>query len=286
MTRSANREDPKRWPWQRALVTGASGGIGEAFALELAAAGCDLILVARRRQLLEQLAARLARDHGVCVEVLQADLTDAADLARVEARVTAEDGPDLLVNNAGGGQVGELAAADIEAVEAAIRLNVLALVRLTHAAIRSMRARGRGTVVNLSSGLGFYPLPYAAIYAAAKAFVTSLSEALTVELRGSGVSVTTVCPGFTPTEGSMRSGFDVSQVPRFLWTDARYVARAGLDAAAQRQAVFTPGLVNRIGAAIGRHAPHHFLLPFLARFTRVRAAESPARGSSSVQKQW
>ena len=170
-----------------ALVTGASSGIGAAFARRLAAAGSDLVVVARRRDRLEELAAELRTAHGVHVEALAADLTDPAELALVEARLGDPDRPiDLLVNNAGAGGHGAFAALPVDGVEAMVRLNLLAPVRLTSAALPAMVARGSGGIVNVSSISGEQPIPFVATYAATKAFLTSLSESVHEELRDTG----------------------------------------------------------------------------------------------------
>jgi hypothetical protein len=188
MSQSRDQTKPSG-PRRRALVTGASAGIGTAFAERLARDGYDLLLVARRRERLEELAKQLRESHRVEVEVLVADLVDAGDLLTVEQRVAARPGLDLLVNNAGFGTAGAFLESDPDREEQEILLNNVALVRLTRAALPRMAERGRGAVVNVSSMAGFLPAPYNATYGATKAFVTSFSEALAEELRGTGVRV-------------------------------------------------------------------------------------------------
>jgi short-subunit dehydrogenase len=253
--------------WERALVTGASEGIGEAFARELAGRGSDLVVVARRRERLERLAAELASEHGVEVEVLVADLTDPEAVAEVEARLEATERPiDLLVNNAGGAtEVGRFLTRDRESLARDAYLNALALLRLTHAAAQAMAPRGRGNVINVSAGIAFYPLPGAASYGAAKAFVNSLSEALDYELRDSGVRVTAVCPGFTRTGAQRRLGMNVEWVPRALWTDPAEVAVAALRAATRGRPVSSLTAVGALNAFLGHHLPHRVWLPRVAR---------------------
>ena len=260
----------KRQKWERGLVTGASEGIGEAFARELASRGTDVVLVARRRERLERLAAELTAEHGVDIEVLPADLTEPGALARVEARIEAGAQPiDLLVNNAGGAsQQGPFLELDREQLDRDAYLNSLALLKLTHAAAGAMASRGHGNVVNVSAGVAFYPLPGAAAYGASKAFVNSLSEALDYELRRSGVRVTAVCPGFTRTDAQRRIGLNVDRIPAVLWMEPRQVAVAALRAAARGRSVSSLTRIGAINAFAGRHLPHRFWLPRVARLVR------------------
>jgi uncharacterized protein len=185
--------------YTRALITGASSGIGEALARELAARHVDLVLVARSADRLAELADELHRAHDVDVELLPADLTDDDGLQAVEARLRQVDAPiDLLVNNAGVGQVGDFVDLDVDGAQQQIELNILAPVRLAHAALPGLRDRGGG-ILNVSSISANQPVPRMATYAATKAFLTSWSESLHEELRGSGVHVTALAPGFTRT---------------------------------------------------------------------------------------
>jgi short-subunit dehydrogenase len=257
----------RKLSWERALVTGASEGIGEAFARELASRGCDLVVVARRLERLERLATELASGSGIEAEVLAADLTDPQALAAVEARLEVNERPiDLLVNNAGGAsQHRPFLELDRDALAADAYLNALSLLRLTHAAARAMTGRGGGSVLNVSAGVAFYPLPGAAAYGASKAFVNSLSEALDYELRGAGVRVTAVCPGFTRTAAQRRLGMNVDSIPGLLWMDPEEVAAAAVRAAERGRAVSSLSAIGRINALLGRHLPHRFLLPPLAR---------------------
>ncbi|MDQ3985627.1 MAG: SDR family NAD(P)-dependent oxidoreductase [Actinomycetota bacterium] len=244
--------------WTRALVTGASSGIGKAFARGLAAQGSDLVIVARRDTLLEEVASDLARRERVKVEPIRADLTDAGDLSRVEARLGADDKPvDLLVNNAGGGPPGpgSFAGHDRDAVERQAFLNALSVLRLTHAALSAMTDRGHGHVIQVSAGVAFYPIPWGATYAASKAFVNSFSQAVNYELKDTTIGVTTVCPGFTRTAAPARNGFDETNVPSFLWADPEEVVRAALAGAARGRAMVSPGLVNKMAATFGAHFP-------------------------------
>jgi short-subunit dehydrogenase len=256
-----------RTSWQRALVTGSSEGIGHAFARALAARGCDLVLVARRRERLETVANELSTAFSVRVEPLVADLTDPGGQALAEARLEDGEQPiDLLVNNAGGAsQHGPFLELDRDALLRDACLNALALLRLTHAGARSMAARDGGSIVNVSAGVAFYPLPGAAAYGASKAFVNSLSEALDYELRETGVRVTAVCPGFTRTGAQQRLGMNVDSVSGLLWMEPDEVAAAALLAAESGSAISSLNLVGKLNAFFGRHLPRRILLPQLAR---------------------
>jgi short-subunit dehydrogenase len=225
-----------------ALVTGASAGIGEQLARQLAQRGHDLVLVARDRERLEALAKDVEAEFGAQCEVLSADLTVPAELATVEAR--ARD-VDVLVNNAGFGSFGRFDQLDIDVESREINLNVLALVRLTHAAAGGMTQRGHGGILNVSSLAGHQPGPLNATYSATKAFVTSFTQAVHEELKGTGVAVTALCPGFTHTEFQERANAPASEVPGFMWQEAPEVARVGLDGLARNRAIAIPGAVNK-----------------------------------------
>ncbi len=238
----------------RALVTGASAGIGAAFAERLARDGFDLVIVARRKDRLERLADRLRRDHKSHVEVVAADLTSDASLRRVGERVTSER-PECLINNAGFGTAGAFAELGADGEENEIRLNVIALVSLTRAALPAMIARGRGSIINVSSMAGFQPGPYMATYGATKAYVNSFTEALYEELRGTGVRVLALCPGFTRTEFQERAGMDVSSVPSFVWMTAEAVVDAALAAVESGDVLCIPGFGNRVVSAVSGIVP-------------------------------
>lgn len=243
-----------RWPV--ALVTGASSGIGRAISVRLAADGSDLVLVARRGDLLDTLAEELRGSCKVTVEVLVADLTDPVQLATVEARLRDARAPvDLLVNNAGLGAQGRFAEIPLDRQEHQVRLNVLAPVRLTHAALEGMLSRGSGGILNVSSIAGTQPLPNLATYAATKAYLLSFSHSLHEEVRRAGVSVTALLPGFTRTEFHDAAGMSRSIVPGPAWMSAEVVAAAGLRAVARGRAQCVPGLGYRILSVISRLIP-------------------------------
>jgi short-subunit dehydrogenase len=226
-----------------ALVTGASAGLGVEFAKQLAQAGNDLVLVARDRDRLEQLAKQLEADYGANAEVLTADLTDAAQLAGVEERVRTVD---TLVNNAGYGTFGKFYELDLDTEVREVQLNVLALIRLTHAAASAMAERGAGGILNVSSLAGFQSGPANATYSATKAFVTSFTEAVHQEMKGTGVRVTVLCPGFTRTEFQERANVPANEVPGFLWQDPPIVVKTGLDGLAKNKAIVMPGALNKV----------------------------------------
>ena len=238
--------------WNRALITGASSGIGLAFAEQLAAEATDLVVVARNAERLEALADRLP----VEVETLVADLGDRADLARVEDRLRADEAPiDLLVNNAGFGQIGDFVDLPVDDETAVVEVNVMALHRLAHAAGATMAGRGRGGILNVSSVAGYMPTPQSATYGASKAFVTSLSESLHTELGPQGVVVTCLCPGLTRTEFHQRANYDASMYPPAVWQTAESVAAAGLRGLAQGKAVVVPGAHNKVLKGAVKAAP-------------------------------
>lgn len=244
--------------WGRVLVTGASSGIGKAFAGLLAARGSDVVMVARDAQRLSELADRLASDHGVTAEVLPADLTDPGELEPVARRIDSKTDPvDLVVNNAGMGISASLWEAGPDVATMQVDLNVRALVRLTHAAVTSMGARGTGGIVNVASTAGFFPGPGGAVYSAGKAFVINFGLGLAEELRraGSPVEISTLCPGFTRTEFQARGGFETSGVPEVFWHDADEVARQGLDALESGRTLCIPGIHNRVVALAAQAAP-------------------------------
>ena len=235
---------PNRLPWDSALVTGASSGIGAETARLLAAHGVGrLVLVTRRVDRLDQLAAELREAHGTEVELLPADLAEPGPLAVVEARLADADRPiDLLVNNAGLGTLGPLHSLPADGEEREIRVNVVALVRLTRAALPGLLERARGGVLNVSSMASYQPAPGTATYGASKAFVTSFTEAVHEEVRGSGVSITALCPGFTRTEFQESAGSSPDgMAPGFAWMSAQAVAEAGLAAVAAGKALCIPG---------------------------------------------
>jgi len=265
---------PTRSTTRRAWITGGSVGIGAAFARRLARDGYDLTLVARNRKQLTQLAGELHDAHGVRVDAMPADLTKAAALGEVEHALAADRHLDLLVNNAGFGTNGAFASLDVDREEDEIRLNVVALTRLTRAALPGLVRRGHGGIINVSSLAGMQPAPFNATYGATKAFVNSFTEALYEELRGTGVRVLALCPGFTRTEFQERAGIDASGIPSLAWMSAEAVVDAAVAAYARGDAVCVPGFGNwamsSVTAAMPRALVRRLLGAASARVLRHR----------------
>ena len=237
-----------------ALVTGASAGIGAEFARQLAALGYDLVLVARRRERLDALAAEVVGASAKTrVRVLAMDLT-APTVVRDIATELARDGivVDLLVNNAGFGAHGSFAASAATTATGMIAVNVNALVALTHAFVPGMVERRRGGVINVASVAAFQPVPSMAVYGATKAFVLSFSEALHEEVRRNGVRVVALCPGATATEFFSIAGEAAALGPK---RDVRGVVSAGLRAFEKNDAVVIDGTANALLANSTRFAP-------------------------------
>ena len=215
-----------------ALITGASSGIGAIYADRLARRGHDLILVARDRARLETLAARLTAETGRRVDVVAADLGDAAQRAQVETRLREDAGITLLVNNAGIGTPAKLLESDVEQMTRLIELNVTALTRLTYAAVPAFIARGRGAVINISSIVGIAPEMLNGVYGGSKAFVMAFSQSLHHELAAQGLRVQAVLPGATATDFWAKGGLPVEQLPQEIVMSADAMvdaALAGLD---------------------------------------------------------
>jgi short-subunit dehydrogenase len=238
----------------RALVTGASSGFGEVFARKLAARGHDVVLVARRRDRLEQLASELSEKIGVGAEVIQADLSQDGEVSPVEERLRAGD-IDLLVNNAGFATSGEFVQLPIERELEEIAVNVRAVVRLTHAALGPMIAHRRGGIINVASMAGFQPVPNMATYAATKAFVLHFSEAVHEEVKRHGVVVTALCPGPVKTEFQQVAGVDEARPPSFVWVSVDAVVSTALATLASRRAIAVPGTFSRLGVLSVRLMP-------------------------------
>jgi short-subunit dehydrogenase len=253
-----------------ALITGASMGIGEAFAGMLAARGYDLLLVARSGGELERIAARARAAHGVRAETLAADLADPAAVEDIAADAQARFGRvDLLVNNAGFGAHGRFEALEPERNRDQVRVNVEALVGLTNRFAPGMLARGSGGIINVASTAAFQPVPFMAVYGATKAFVLSFSEALGEEFRGRGVRVLALCPGATRTNFFKTAGGG-AQAGRFRTSEQ--VVRTALRAYDRGASYVVDGSENRILAFSPRIAPRSVVARIAGRLMKPAPA--------------
>jgi short-subunit dehydrogenase len=231
-------------PEGRAVVTGASSGIGAAYADRLARRGHPLLLVARRADRLDALAATLTKAHGVGVETLVADLEDPASLARVESRV-AEPDVAILVNNAGAGGLGPSTEVSADQIERIIRLNVTALSRLSHAALANFRADGAGLLVNIGSVIGYAPSPTGAAYSGSKAYVMNFTRSLQLEHKGyPGVHIQLVMPGPIRTEFFTSQGLDDSVFPDSTYLTADQLVDAALAGAEAGETATVPSMAD------------------------------------------
>jgi short-subunit dehydrogenase len=251
-----------------AVVTGASSGIGAEIARELCRRGHGVILVARREHRLKALAEELTESQGVRVEVLAVDLTDAGSRAELPGRIeTLGLVVDVLVNNAGFTTMGPVSKAVRDRELALVRTDVEAVVDLCTMFVPEMVTRHRGAVLNTASTAAFQPLPGQAAYGAAKAFVLSYGRALGAELRGTGVTVTTLCPGPVETGFAEAAGMNDAEasesLPSIMWVPAAEVARAAVDGLAAGRAVVIPGTANRVTAAVAHVTPKSLILPLL-----------------------
>jgi uncharacterized protein len=250
-----------------ALITGATAGIGAEFARQLAARRHDLVLVARDAARLADVARALAGEHGVAVDVIVADLATDAGVDLVIARIaegTTDDGRfiDVLVNNAGFGTKGSLVNADAAAQEAMVRLHVLAVHRLTHAALQPMARRERGAIVTVASVASYLTSPGNVNYCATKAYQRFAMQALAPEVASRGIYVQAFCPGFTRTEFHQRAAMSTEIIPRILWMDAAVAVRASVEAMERRRpTTVIPGFLNQLLVT---------LLHFTPRFLKAR----------------
>jgi short-subunit dehydrogenase len=235
------------------LITGASGGIGLELACVFANNGFDLVIVARREAELESLAERCRREYGVGVHVMPMDLLAPNATAKLAQQVNDEGiTVDILVNNAGLMDMGDFAEIEIDRHERLLQLNVTVLASLTRRLLPAMLERGRGRILNVASTSSFQPVPSLALYAASKAFVLSLSESLSEELKGTGVTVTALCPGITKTDMYDRAQDEhetVQSLPSIFLSEVGDVAREGYEACIAGRVVVVPGLPNRLMAS-------------------------------------
>lgn len=233
-----------------ALVTGASAGIGRELACVFAEHGYDLVLVARNAERLERLAAEVRREYRREAYAVPRDLLDSGAAERLLATLASEGTDvDVLVNDAGVLELGAFETTPLAALERMVELNVRVLTAMTRVFVPPMRARGRGRILNIASAAAFQPIPALAVYAATKAYVLSLTEALSEELSGTGITATAVCPGLTATEMTEKakaSSERAALFPDFLMANARDVARAAYAACMDGRVIEVPGLSNRV----------------------------------------
>ena len=261
-----------------ALITGASSGLGLELARLFAADGHDVVLVARRRDRLEQLAGELAKAHGVRAQVIAADLMQAgavdqivAELARLGIEI------EFLINNAGFGASGRFGAAPYATELGMLQVNVLALTALTHALLPGMVQRGRGRVLNIGSTAGFQPGPFMAVYYASKAYVNSFTEAIGYELKGTGVTATLSCPGATMTEFAQVAGNDKSRLFAMGAMPAAVVARQAYRAMHAGRPMIVHGALNVFAALSVRFTPRALIRRIAATLNKTTSGGDPPR---------
>ena len=266
-------------PSRTALVTGASSGIGEAYARKLAGMGFNLVLVARRENRLVQLAASLVDQYGVKTEVLVADLSTDEGIVRTEERITTRDDIDFLVNNAGYDIFGPFSQKPIEQTLGLINCHVLASIRFCRAALPGMLARRCGAIINVSSIGAFTPKPDDATYVATKAYLNLFSESLAAELVNSGVRIQVLCPGFTHTEFHDAPEYEKyhikERIPHWLWMSAEQVVNSSLQALSENREVCVPGFINKLITLFAKLGLTSTLLKILrSLLTRNKASSS------------
>jgi uncharacterized protein len=263
---------PKSGSQTTVVITGASSGIGAELARGLARRGFPLLLVARRRERLDELAAEVGEEYSVSVEVLPLDLSDSKARAKLATRLQTEPIAGLC-NSAGFGTSGVFYELPVERESEEVTLNALVLMELTHAALPGMVERGAGAVMNIASIAAFQPLPFMAVYSATKAFVQTFSEAVHEELHGTGVSVTVLCPGPVPTEWA-----EIANATRFSVPLAQVsptdVAEAAIDGMLSGKRTVVPGVVPKVASSGGRYIPRSLLLPAIRIGNRFRGGPS------------
>jgi short-subunit dehydrogenase len=253
-----------------AVVTGASAGIGKEFCERLAARGYDLLVVARDAARLQTLRGALENRHGISVDVFPADLTIEDDVTRLVGLIAASPSLTLVVNNAGFGTRGTLADASPAQQEAMIRLHALAPMRLIQAALPILLGKNRGGIINVSSVASFLYSAGNANYCATKAYLTTFSEGLAAELRGSGVRVQALCPGFTRSEFHQRMQVDSGSLPGWLWMSAENVVESSLRSLERGgPVIWVPGFRYKLAVLLLRHLPRSWI----GGLARLRAAQ-------------
>jgi uncharacterized protein len=252
--------------YSRALISGASRGLGKALVQDCAGRGMSLLLVALPGEGLMELGASIARERGVSVDCLEADLTDEGGLDRLRGLIRARGRPDFLVNNAGVGSVGAFADTAIESHESAIALNALALVRITRIFLDSLEGGGRAGVLNVASLGAFFPMPTLAVYSATKSFVLNYSLALGAEL-GGAVGVSVLCPNAIRTTDEVKDYVDaLGLFGRLACLSPERIAREAVEGALRGKSVIIPGAFNHALAAAGRLVPRSLAMRAINRY--------------------
>lgn len=255
-----------------ALITGATAGLGRGFAAALAAKGHDVVLVARTQDRLDDVAGELHAEYGVSVQTLTADLSVRADVDRVAARLTDAAAPiEVLVNNAGFGIEDAFTRSSVDDEQQLLDVLVVAVMRLTHAALPGMIERRSGQVLNVSSVAGWIT---GSTYSAAKSWVTVFTEGLAGELAGTGVSATAVCPGFTHTEFHQRADMDISGVPEFMWLTTDQVVSQALKDADKGRVISVAGRQYEALSLVAQYLPR----PLVRRISGGRRSGSGSAG--------
>jgi uncharacterized protein len=255
-----------------ALITGASGGIGEELAKQMAAKGYDLILIARNQDMLEQLAQNLSSQWNIHAIAIALDLSRAAATQEIIKELeTLGLKVDVLINNAAFGDYGQFASSDPNKIEQMIHLNILTLTTLTRALLPAMLERKWGRVMNVASTAAFMPGPLLSVYYASKAYVLSFSEAVDEELKGSGVTVTCLCPGPTETGFQARAGMQESKLVKGRkMMSVTEVVQQGIEALEREQRLVIPGVMNQLQALAPRFVPRS-LMPRIVKYVQRRS---------------
>jgi short-subunit dehydrogenase len=233
-----------------ALITGASAGLGAAFARQLAGRGYNLILVARRKEKLADLAAEIKKDHQIDVEILQADLATIAGIQKVEQRIQAINRLDILINNAGFGLAGEFARQSVDQNQDMLQVHCVAPMRMVHAALPGMIARQSGTIINVASISAFIPMTGNVQYSASKSYLVTFSRALQLENQRNGIKLQVLCPGFFHSEFHDVMRANKKTIPGWLFMQADKVARRSLGALKHRSVVYIPGFIYQLAVLL------------------------------------
>jgi len=265
---------------KRALITGASSGIGEAFAEELAVRGYSLTLVARRKNRLEDIANKLRSSYSVRVNVLTVDLSKALEVESLEKHISSLDDLSMLINNAGFGTFGKFMDVELKKHIDMVYVHNVAAIRLCKAALPNLIQREKAAVINVSSIAALLPAPNSSIYCSTKAFLTVFSEALQQELENTGVKVQALCPGFTLSsfhDTPEYKSFERGKIPKFMWMEASDVVRLSLEALGSKKTVFIPGFMNRLLVGLAKNPLVSPIMRFLVKKFRKEKNEASVK---------